>query len=156
MNLTEATIKALQGKLTEYRSEIHKIYDDEGPELQDFVNEVDAHHDFIFAPLSRWKYGYFGEDIAKKGYEVLQNYLDDRSNPHIDVTNGETVHAHNIGNNNKREIICNKEDGDIVIGYLCITNDMYGHGIIWVEDLSNNKIGFKTFNRIDEDGAYNV
>ena len=75
--LTEATIKALQGKLTEYKSEIHKIYDDEGPELQDFVNEVDAHHDFIFAPLSRWEYDYFGEDIAKKGYEVLQNYLDD-------------------------------------------------------------------------------
>ena len=154
MNLQEATIIALSGKLNEVRREIHTVYDDEGPELQQFINEIDSNYDSVFAPLGNWSYGYWGEDIADKGYEVIQDYLDNSTNLNIDVMSGNTEHAHNIGNNNKREIIFHGEDGDKIIGYLCIIDNMYGHGIIYVCDLSDNRVGFNNFNKIGENGAY--
>lgn len=153
MDLIEATQLALQGKLVEVKQEIHTIYDDEGPELQEFVDEIDKNYKQVFKDLSKWTYGYHSENIAKKGYEVIQNYLD-RKNLPIDVVNGKTTYAYNIGNNNQREIIYHSKSGDKIIGYLHITNNMFGQGIIWVSNLSDEEIGFNNFNRIDETGAY--
>lgn len=154
MNLEEATQLALQGKLTEFKQEIHTVYDDEGPELQEFVNEIDNNYNSVFDALGNYSYGIMGEDIAEKGYEVIQDYIDDNTDLPIDVMSGKTEHANGIGNNNQREIIYHGEDGDKIIGYLCITDNMYQAGIIWVSDLSNKTVGFNNFNRISEVGAY--
>ena len=149
--LTEATMLALQGKLTETKRTI--VYDDEGGELETIKDIIENNIDVIckrITPEHSW-----GDDRirAENVKAVIEDFInnmesDDILNYVVDLTSGKVTHANNIGNNNDIEIIVKYDDAEKIIGYLSITEDMFGNVYISIKNLGNNKIGFDSFNMI--------
>lgn len=125
---------------SENLEEVVRVYDDEkdySSELEEVFNIVGDFINNDFKSNTKDYLRYSGSTDRVDSSKVFDGLASALGAAGYLVSKDRVSHAHNIGNNNAYEIFKDSE----CIGFLNVNSGMYGEAYVYVENLSNGRVG---------------